>query len=136
MCSVLTMETPFLHYTCETLSLAVGACIDELADKEPVGSDLFADGQQARMVPDAKFPLMSLGTHALGGEVAQHGLGDASVVFPSTADAYSIVSMLLLCFMTDNLVAIELEDGAGYSFPRLDIVDRGHALFGGQRSRS
>lgn len=132
--SILTMKPPFFHHARKALSLAVRACVDKLADKEPVRSNLFADGQQPCPVPDAEFSLVLLRTHTLGREVPQHWFCDVSVMFPAAAHAYSIVTMSLHRFMTDNFIAIDLQHCARYSFSRFDIVNRCHPFLGCQCS--
>lgn len=128
----LTTEAPPLHTTGETHASAIRAGIHKLAFLEPVGTDDGADFEQATGILDPELVHMSLQGDAVGSEMAAFGPRHVARFLGAGADLDSKVAVLVACLVRDDLHAVELQHGAGYSLCRGGIVEGRHALLESQ----
>lgn len=121
-------------YTRKSLAAAVTPRINELALLEPTRRDAPPNLDQPFLIPDPELGHEPLGTHARSREMAQHRPRDVALVLPAGSHLDGPVAMPLAGLRGDDLVAVELEDGARGAETRGRVVERRHAVFYRERA--
>lgn len=122
-----------LHATGEAHTARVALDIDVLADLEPVGPQLDADGEQAVSAADVELDEVRLGRDALGLVVAQQRARHVARRLGARADLHGVVPVLLERLVGDDLHLVELQHRARDAL--LAREDGRHALLGGEHAR-
>lgn len=132
---LLAGEAVPLHATGEAHAAAVAAGVDELADPEPVGRQLDADGEQALLAADLELGEVPLRRDALGLVVPEQGGRRVVGRLIAAAHLHGPVPVLGARLGGHDLALVDLENGAGRPRALLGVEHGRHALLDGHEAR-